>query len=154
MAEYTLVKFAVPFVQGKARPRFNSATGRTYTPDKTRKAEQAIRQAYVAAAWDKYGKTGDPFAPKGTPVVVRITIERALPKSTPRRIESTPDMGKPDLDNVVKLVLDALNGTAYDDDTQVVRAVVIKRNRTRRDGDQTTVRVAWWEQPTQGTLRI
>ena len=152
MAEYTLVRFSVPFVKGKQRPRFDGRTGRTYTPRDTKQAEQAIAQAYYLAAWQAYG--AEPMARKGTPVVVRITCERHLPKTTPRRIESAPDMGKPDLDNVVKLVLDALNGVAYDDDTQVVRVVVIKKNRTRRDGDRTTVRVAWWNEPIQGELRI
>lgn len=154
MAEYTLVRFEVPFVRGKQRPAFNATTRRAYTPDKTRDAQKAIAQAYVAAAWAKYGAKGDPYAPKGTPVVVRITCARRLPKTTPRRVTSAPDMGKPDMDNVAKLVLDALNGVAYDDDDQVVRLVVRKQDRTRRDGDVTRVTVAWWEQPAQGTLHI
>ena len=34
---------------------------------------------------------------------------------------------KPDTDNVVKLVLDALNKTAYDDDNQVVKITAFKK---------------------------
>lgn len=30
-------------------------------------------------------------------------------------------MGKPDIDNIIKIVMDALNGYAYQDDTQVVQ---------------------------------
>lgn len=33
---------------------------------------------------------------------------------------------KPDIDNIVKVVLDALNGLAYKDDTQVVRVLAQK----------------------------
>ena len=38
-----------------------------------------------------------------------------------------PPLVKPDIDNVVKLVMDALNGVAYDDDKQVVRQYAEKR---------------------------
>jgi len=34
---------------------------------------------------------------------------------------------KPDADNIAKIVLDALNGVAYTDDTQVVNLSVQKR---------------------------
>ena len=34
---------------------------------------------------------------------------------------------KPDADNVAKLVLDALNKTAYDDDNQVVKITALKK---------------------------
>ena len=33
---------------------------------------------------------------------------------------------KPDGDNILKVVLDALNGLAYDDDRQVVKMCIIK----------------------------
>ena len=36
---------------------------------------------------------------------------------------------KPDADNVAKLVLDAINGTAFVDDSQVVSLSVAKRSR-------------------------
>ncbi len=34
---------------------------------------------------------------------------------------------KPDCDNIAKIILDALNGLAYDDDAQVVKLYVEKR---------------------------
>ena len=34
---------------------------------------------------------------------------------------------KPDVDNIIKVVLDALNKVAYQDDTQVVEVIAIKR---------------------------
>ena len=38
---------------------------------------------------------------------------------------------KPDLDNVAKIVCDALNGVAYKDDAQVVKLTVHKRYSER-----------------------
>ena len=34
---------------------------------------------------------------------------------------------KPDIDNIIKAVLDALNGIAYKDDTQVVQVMAQKK---------------------------
>ena len=51
------------------------------------------------------------------PVVVRITLH---PKQTKRGVASRTRM---DLDNCIKVTLDALNGVAYRDDSQVVRLV-------------------------------
>lgn len=51
------------------------------------------------------------------PVVVRITLH---PKQTKRGVASRTRM---DLDNCIKVTLDALNGVAYRDDCQVVKLV-------------------------------
>lgn len=53
----------------------------------------------------------------------------------PKRIERERDTTKPDIDNVLKAVLDALNGVAYKDDSQVVEVRVVKHDRTRKQGD-------------------
>lgn len=51
------------------------------------------------------------------------------------------DTGKPDCDNIAKAVLDALNGVAFDDDSQVVTLVVRKYPRVRISSDDEYVRV-------------
>ena len=129
------VMFEVPFVKGKARPRFARAGKRVYTPNDTIKAERDIRKAFLAA--------GGTQAPKGIEVTVHITTVRPLPKSRPKRIESEPDVYKPDLDNIAKLVLDALNGVAWYDDTQVTELVVGKCERIRGVTEQTIVWIRW-----------
>lgn len=132
-----MVDFDVDLVRGKGRVRFVRQTGRTYTPDATAEAMERIRSAYVRAA---NGAT----APKGTPVLVEIDTFRPLPKSRPKRVTHEPDVFKPDADNIAKLVLDALNGTAWADDTQVTDLEVHKHERSRRHGgDLTHVRVSW-----------
>lgn len=129
------IRFDVPFVRGKGRVRFVRATGRTFTPDATSEAMERIRAAYIAAGGSK--------APAGAEISVHITTLRPLPKTRPKRIEEEPDIFKPDCDNVAKLVLDALNGTAWDDDAQVTDLVVGKCPRMRGVGTRTFVWVDW-----------
>ncbi len=106
---------------GKARPRLGRG-GRVYTPAATTKAERAVANAWRAQVGIIH--TG--------PVHVTLAIAFAVPKSIAkaeraRRLEAGWHTHKPDIDNVVKLVLDALNGVAYDDDTQVVSISTTKR---------------------------
>ena len=84
-----------------------------------------------------------PCAPAGAPVSVRILTMRPMPKSRPKRITSEPDVYKPDCDNIAKLVLDALNGVAWSDDTQVTVLNVFKCDRTRSICERTCVEVEW-----------
>lgn len=129
------IRFEVPFVRGKGRARFVRATGRAYTPDKTMEAMYAVRAAYVAAGGTK--------APAGAEVSVHITAMRPLPKTAPKSIEDEPDIHRPDVDNLAKLVLDALNGTAWDDDAQVTDLVVGKCRRMRGAVPRTYVWIDW-----------
>lgn len=143
------VDFTVPFVRGKQRPKAATRGGHphVYTPARTLRDEATVRDAYEAAALETYGE--EVRAPKGTPVTLRIDIRRHLPDARPRRITSEPDTvggrGNPDLDNVVKLISDALNGAAWADDCQVDMIIARKHARTRRDGDETAIRVTWGE---------
>lgn len=119
------LQFIVPGEpQGKGRPRF-TRQGRAYTPAKT--AEYEARIAGLAAAAMR------PFAgPTALPCYVRIDAYKGIPKSWTRAkrlraMEGQEIPGKPDLDNVAKAVLDALNGLVYADDVQVVRLLVTKQ---------------------------
>lgn len=129
------LEFSVPFVYGLARPRFSKWGA--YEPAKNKSAKQAIAVMYVQASRRKYGAVKK--AHKPLPVTVRIETMRPLPKSKPKKIDEEHDTYKPDLDNVAKLVLDALNDVAYDDDSQVTILSVTKQPRTREAATQTTV---------------
>lgn len=107
--------------RGKARPRF-TRTGRPYTDAKTREYERLVRAAFTASGGRMH--TG--------PVIVSISAFHAVPQSWPKgkreralRNDLLP-VRKPDADNIAKIVLDALNGAAWADDTQVVRLAVDK----------------------------
>ena len=132
-----VVSFSVPFVRGKLRVR-TTKRGSAYTPDKTAEAMELIRLAYDRAS-------GGKSAPKGAPVSVTIITSRPMPKSRPKKLTSEPDTFKPDVDNIAKLVLDALNGFAWDDDTQVAQLQVKKHPRTRDSEACTAVQIDWLE---------
>ena len=114
-----MTSFTVLGIQGKGRPRFASRGGyvTAYTPEKTRAYETTVLSAYKEAG----GGLID------GPVAVRLTAWQALPQRATKAQRAAAERGeiypirKPDLDNIIKIVLDALNGAAYADDTQVVQ---------------------------------
>lgn len=109
-------------VSGKGRPRFNTKTGRTYTPKETQTAEAAIQEEWIDAGRPRL---------EG-PLTVNVTVYMARPGSHYRvngelnaeGLRNPYPTKKPDVDNVLKLALDALNGRAFHDDAQVVQATV------------------------------
>lgn len=116
------VKVEMPKLPTKQRPRWSSRSGRVYTPSATEAAELTIHAAWVAAhgvEWREW---------RG-PVEVRIVVSREVAKRATKREEGKLVCSKPDLDNTAKLVLDALNGTAWNDDSQVVQLHVIRKCR-------------------------
>lgn len=111
------ITFTVPGrPQGKGRPRFSR--GHTYTPPKTVNYESLIKNCYLLHGGVKL---------EGA-VRLRILALYPIPKNTKaaeRRLMiegSILPTKKPDGDNIEKVVADALNGTAYDDDSQIVTA--------------------------------
>lgn len=119
------VSFTIPGApQGKERPRFNRNTGRTYTPAKTRDYEKLVEWAYKCEAH------GVRFT---GPISANIVAVYPVPHSWSKRQQAKATSGqqlplvKPDLDNVAKAVLDALNGLAYRDDAQVTFLSICKR---------------------------
>lgn len=111
---------------GKQRPRFTK-TGRTYTPKKTSDYESKISSVALSAMC--------PQLPLETPVAVYIYINHAIPASYSKKrkedcLNRLERPKKPDLDNVAKAYLDAMNGIVYKDDVQVVSLHVTKRYDT------------------------
>ena len=105
--------------QGKARPRFSRKSGTVYTPNKTARYEREIRKAFLAA--------GGKLIPSDCYVNVSVDAYFAIPKSYSKRkhqecLDFRRPTNKPDVDNILKAVLDALNKVAYEDDKQVVAA--------------------------------
>jgi Holliday junction resolvase RusA-like endonuclease len=98
----------------KGRPRF--ARGRAYTPKKTHDFERQVKS--MAREQYRNGPMAGPLK-----VVVEIYIKR--PKSVSEKKRPYPVV-KPDVDNLVKSVLDPLNGVIYVDDSQIIELSVVK----------------------------
>ena len=105
----------------KRRARI-SRNGHAYMDDRTRIELEMVRNAYR-------GKR------HAGPVKVVVIIYKALPKGAPKSRDAEPYTQKPDVDNVLKAVLDGLKGVAYLDDAQVVETHVYKRERARTPGE-------------------
>ncbi|HCK3094151.1 RusA family crossover junction endodeoxyribonuclease [Clostridioides difficile] len=107
---------------GKERPRFNLATKRTYTPNKTKSYEELIKWLYQSKV--KYRFTG----------YIKMTLRcyYSIAKSNSKKVKEQKRNNvlrpskKPDIDNVVKIIADSLNEIAYKDDTQIVEVVASK----------------------------
>ena len=119
------VKFTVPGDPfGWQRAGQNHITGATYTQPKTKIMENAV-------AWEFKKACKSQFPPK-TPLCLYVEAYMPIPKSTPWRTQAKMITGeirpivKPDWDNIGKLISDALNGVAYDDDKCIVDACVRK----------------------------
>lgn len=107
--------------QGKARARtfYNKRLGRmqSITPEQTKKYEDLIRWSYLAAGGEYLGermlqvdiKAFYPIPKAFSKVKTKAALDANLRPTS-----------KPDCDNIIKGVLDALNGVAYYDDKQVV----------------------------------
>lgn len=116
---------------GKSRPKFSTVNGHAvaYTPAKTANYETLVRLSYQ----QKYA--GCTFE-KNVPLLADITALFPIPKSASKKLQEKMLSGavrptkKPDCDNIIKAVLDALNGVAYYDDSQVVKICIRKRYDT------------------------
>lgn len=106
----------------KARARTVSKGGRTwsYTPGKTKTAEEQIRLQALSTMALNHAKT------TFKPVILRIGVYLPIPKYLNGSKDPILPIVRPDLDNYAKLVMDALNGTLWDDDGQVVCMTTFK----------------------------
>ena len=96
----------------KGRPRVNR-WGVVYTPIKTRRFEKALK---VMAVAEYKGEI------KEGPLAASIKCYLKKPKSVKREWPSV----KPDGDNLIKAIFDALNGIVWKDDAQIIECVFQK----------------------------
>ena len=96
----------------------------TYTPEKTVSYESYIKELFAT----KYPE----FMPKETALTLYIYAGLFMPKSTSKKKVDMMKLGiikpikKPDVDNLLKTVMDALEKLAYKNDSQIVRVVMDK----------------------------
>lgn len=112
-------------MRGKGRVKFSARGGfaRAYTDAKTVTAENWVRSCASDVA---------PAAPLEGPVELHAVVGVAVPASWPKKRQAAALAGtlrptsKPDIDNAVKLIADALNGVIWRDDKQIWFMVVRK----------------------------
>ena len=109
-------------IKGKARPRFNTKTGRAFTTRDTIVYENLVKRCYQ----EQCGKW------LNGAIRIRIEVYYKIPKSySKKRVQAIRDglerpIKTPDIDNIEKIIYDSLNGIAYEDDKQIVDSSVKK----------------------------
>lgn len=121
-----IYEFEVPGkVIGKGRPRLNSYTGVVYTPTRTKDYESLVEQYFLL----KYPRLK---ALEGR-IKVSIIAYFSIPKTTKKAdinemLENNiSPTKKPDIDNIVKAILDSMNKFAFKDDNQITKLEVEKK---------------------------
>lgn len=134
-----MIAFTIPGApQGKARAR-TCRNGHTYTPDNTVLYENLVKTEFLRQCGRGQRIRSDDTR---RAISMQITAVYPVPASYPKRDKAAALAGdllptkKPDADNVAKVIADALNGLAYDDDAQITDLSVLKRY-----GEEPEVRV-------------
>ena len=123
-----------PVPQPRARISTRGGFGRAYVPHKH--PVHAYRRAIAFEAM----KAGATPGRGSVSVVIDAVFVRPKYHKTKKGLKaSAPELPRQDVDNVAKAVLDALNGVAWVDDTQVQRLVVEKSYGTE---GRTTIRIS------------
>lgn len=121
-----IYEFEVPGkIIGKGRPRLNSYTGVVYTPTRTKDYESLVEQYFLL----KYPR----FKALEGRIKVSIIAYFSIPKTTKKAdinemLENNiSPTKKPDIDNIVKAILDSMNKFAFKDDNQITKLEVEKK---------------------------
>ena len=108
-----MVRFTIPGEPvPKGRPRVTK-TGHVYTPQNTRDYEEYVKHCYKGPMLE-----GQIRAYVDVFLQIPKSASQAKKKKMLMQIERPTK--RPDLDNLAKTVLDAINGLGYKDDSQVV----------------------------------
>jgi len=113
---FSPIRLNIPTIpQPKLRARIDKR-GWAFTPKKTESAEAEIRWHWNASKHQMIPKY---------PTVLEVWF--FLPKPASAKKSQVYPVVRPDLDNLVKLVKDALNGFAWKDDGQIIETHAFKR---------------------------
>lgn len=113
-----MIEFFIPIEPvAQGRPKFRRFKDfvSTYDPGKSKDYKKEIAKAAKEEGMKPFDKD--------LPLTLSVCFFITKPKSTKRRYPTV----KPDLDNLVKAVKDALKGIAWHDDSQVVDSSESKR---------------------------
>jgi len=140
-----MITFTIPGeARGKGRHRATTRGKfvRMYSDEKTASFENLV------ALFASQAMGGRPLIEGHCDVTMAIHV--GIPASWSKRkqerarVGDLQPTGKPDIDNVVKAIMDALNGIAWKDDAQVTSLQVVKRYSA---APSTTVTIEHYPQP-------
>lgn len=108
---------------GKGRPKITTRGqfAHAYTPKKTKEFEEAIKFEFMSSTSERM-----PVYEKDIPLKIEMEFGFEVPKSYSKKKREACLLGniqhtkRPDADNIAKAVCDALNGYAFEDDSQIV----------------------------------
>ena len=109
-----VVVYGVP--RGKGRPRF-TRRGSTYTDAVTTEYEGRVKKAWICENNFSFDK-----APTTISIKAFFPVPVSLSKKKRAALFGKPYLGKPDADNIAKIILDAL----LDERTHLMRRVAFK----------------------------
>lgn len=112
-------------VIGKERPRVNMNTGIVYTPGRTKDYETLVQQSF-RIKYPQYEMIKNRI---GIDIIAYFKIPKGTSKTNTEKMlngEISPTK-KPDIDNITKSILDAMNRFVIYDDNQVVKISVEKK---------------------------
>lgn len=120
----SFVVYGEPVAQGRPRATTIKGKVRMYDPSKSRDYKDYVRLAAAQHAPERLIESA---------IGLKVTIYRPIPKSFSKKKTEQAERGeivpttKPDADNYLKTVKDALNGVIWKDDSQIVDVQVRKR---------------------------
>jgi Holliday junction resolvase RusA-like endonuclease len=132
-----MIKFVVigkPFGQKRPRAYRKGRFIGVYSPKENVDYANNVRNSFLEVSpiviKPKDEQVNLLFSPN-TPIGVKVIAYFVKPKISKKELATNPEkyvfpLKKPDLDNIAKAILDALNGIAWHDDSQVVELIVEK----------------------------
>lgn len=137
------IRFIVPVKPvGKARPRFtrraNGKGIRSYNAQVTEEGEILL---HCMAIWGDRPPITGAFMISGEFVFARPKSHFGTGRNSGKLKPSAPlyHTSKPDVDNILKIILDALQGIIFMDDSQCIRADCRKRYATFEEHNRSMV---------------
>lgn len=102
----------------KPQPKLRARTcnGRTFTPQKTMNAEAELRFLVLESL-------GPIFTIIERPIELELSFYMKRPKAAKKRLHPAV---RPDIDNLIKLVADGLNGVVWKDDSLIWKITATK----------------------------
>lgn len=140
--------FRIDGVMGQPRPRFTTVNGlpKAYTSTEATIYREQAAFAFSTAARRSRISTPVNADPRG--IEVQICASMSCPKSMTKKQREMADRKsmrptkKPDADNIAKIILDSLNGIAWNDDASVTTLAVTKCYTS--ESDHVDVMVRWF----------